>query len=301
MERRGRYYLSRIIKLGQLNQDNLIKAMIRPVSIVTGKYAWTITDVRVIKRNKKVVYVFGKLSKYNPEGTVKVVNEREKAETSIIEPNLIEASSPFIYIPEFSGLAYLHVWNQIEREIFAKRFSRIIEESFDNFFVTCKIEPITDLRKFIERLMSIDTFTEISARIHPPNPLFGRAWKNLREYLEKRQASELSLKESADEKQPLNSQLLAHLRGLADQTDDERYSPVEPVDITDAAILMAVDGYGDGRIVGREKETRSTIVLKISERHVSFLFGADPLPDQLFEEANKQFSKISKERNMDHA
>ncbi|MGB8980891.1 MAG: hypothetical protein WCC12_03365, partial [Anaerolineales bacterium] len=158
MEHRGRYYLSRVIKLGQLNQDNLIVAMRRPASIVTGKYAWTITDVRVVARRKKVIYVFGKLSKYNPEGTVKVVNENEKAETRVIEPNLIEASSPFIYIPEFSGLAFLHVWNKIEREIFARRFSRIIEQSFDNFFVTCKIEPITDLRKFIERLMNIEAF-----------------------------------------------------------------------------------------------------------------------------------------------
>ena len=136
------------------------------------------------------MYVFGKLSKYSPQGSVKVLDEKEKAETRVIEPNLIEASSPFLYIPQFSGLAYLHVWNQIEREIFAKRFSRIIEESFDNFFVDCKIEPITDLRKFIEKLTSIETFTEISAKIHPPNPLFGRAWKDLREYLEKRQASE---------------------------------------------------------------------------------------------------------------
>jgi hypothetical protein len=300
MDARGRYYLSRIIKLGQLNQDNLIRAMMKPASIVTGKYAWTLTDVRVFERNKKIMYVFGKLSKYNPEGSVRVVNEREKAETSVVEPNLIEASSPFIYIPEFSGLAYLHVWNRIERETFAKRFSRIIEESFENFFVECKIEPITDLRKFIEKLASIDTFTEISAKVHPPNPLFGRAWQNLREYLEKRQASELSLKEVGDEKKPLNSHLETHVRGLVDQTDKERYFPSEPVDITDAAILMAVDGYGDGRIVGRERETRSTVILKVSEKHVSFLFEADPSPDQLFEEAHKQFRKISNERIMDH-
>jgi hypothetical protein len=274
--------------------------MLKPASIVTGKYAWTITDAKVFEQNGQVVYVFGKLSKYNPVGSVKVVDEKEKAETRVVEPNLIEASSPFIYIPEFSGLAYLHVWNQIEREIFARRFSRIIEESFGNFFVTCKIEPIIDLKRFIERLTSIESFVEISARIHPPNPLFGRAWKNLREYLEKRQASELSLKESATEKQPLNTQLLSHVRGLAEQTDSNRYSPVEPIDITDAAILMAVDGYGDGKIVGREKETRSTIILKISERHVSFLFDAEPSPERLFEEAHTQFSKISNERNMDH-
>ena len=99
----------------------------------------------------------------------------------------------------------------------------------------------------------------------------------------------------------MNSDLLAHIRGLIDQTDGERDSPIEQIDITDAAILMAADGYGDGKIIGREKETGSITVLKTSERHVSFLFNTDPAPDQLFEEAYKHFRKISNERNMDHA
>jgi hypothetical protein len=231
---------------------------------------------------------------------VKVVDEKQKAETSVIEPNLIEASSPFVYIPEFSGIAFLHVWNQIERDIFAKRFSRIIEESFGNFFVECKIEPITDLRKFIDKLVSIEAFTEISAKVHPPNPLFGSAWKNLREYLEKRQASELALTERSDGKSPLESKLVEHIRGLISQTDEERYVPKSPIDITDAAILMATDGYGDGKIVGRDRETRSTIVLRVSEKHTSFLLAADPAPDVLFEEAYKHFNRVSKERNMTH-
>lgn len=300
MERKGRYYLSRVIKSGQLNPETLIRAISRPATIITGKYAWTITNVQIFERDGNIVYVFGKLSKFIPEGVVRVVNETEKAETDVVEPNLIEASSPFVYIPEFSGIAYLHVWNQIERDIFSKRFSRIVEESFDRFFVECRLEPITDLRKFIEKLASIETFTEISAKGHPPNPLFGSAWKNLREYLEKRQASELALKERGEEKSPLKSRLIEHIQGLMSQTDENRYTPNEPIDITDAAILMATDGYGDGRIVGRERDTKSIIVVKVSEKHTSFLLASDPSPDFLFEEAYKQFKKISKERNMTH-
>jgi hypothetical protein len=300
MERQGRYYLSRIIKAGQLNQETLIKVLTKPATIISGKYAWTITDARVYERDNEVVYAYGKLSKYSPEGTVKILNKRERAEENKIEPNLIEASSPFIYIPEFSGIAYLHVWNEIERETFAKRFSRIIEESFDNFFVECKIEPITDLQKFIERLTTIESFIEISAKVRPPNPLFGRIWKNLREYLEKRQALELSIKEQGNEKYPINSKLVSHVAGIISQTETQPYFPNEPIDITDAAILMATDGYGDGKITGREKETKSMIIIKVSEKHVGFLLMTDPSPEELFDEAYKQFKKISKERDMNH-
>lgn len=300
MEKNGRYYLGRIIKVGLLNQENLISALLKPAIVITNKYAWTIIDVQVVEQGGKVIYVYGKLSKYRPDGTVKVVDEDEKSETSVIEPNLIEATSPFIYLPEYSGIAYLHVWNRIERDVFAKRFTRIIEESFNNFFVQCEIEPVTDLRKFIDKLSSLDTITEISAKVRPPNPLFGSAWKNLREYLEKRKATELSLTERADENKPLNSKLNEHINGLLSQTDETRYNPQTPIDITDAAILMATDGYGDGKITGRERNTGSILVIKVSDKHTSFLFPNDPSPDLLFEEAAKHFRRISKERNMSH-
>ncbi|RLD03644.1 MAG: hypothetical protein DRI32_07070 [Chloroflexi bacterium] len=301
-ERRGSYYLSRIIKAGQLNKETLLGAISNSATVLVGKYAWTITDVKFFERDNQVVYAFGKLSKYSLEGTVKIVGKqgKKKIETDLVQPNLIEASSPFVYIPEFSGIAYLHVWNKIEREVFARRFSTIIEANFDNFFVECKIEPITDLHKFVERLMSIESFIEISAKVRPPNPLFGRVWENLKEYLEHRQATEMSVKERGDENYPLNSNLLKHIQGLTSQSEEKRYTPNDPVDITDAAILMATDGYGDGKIIGIEKETQTTITLKISEKHINFLFGREPHPDDLFENAYKQFKRISNERNMEH-
>ena len=79
--------------MGQLNSENLIHAISNPATVITGKYAWTITDVQIFEQDGNIVYVFGKLSKFNPEGIVKVVNEAEKTETNVIEPNLIEASS----------------------------------------------------------------------------------------------------------------------------------------------------------------------------------------------------------------
>lgn len=300
MARRGSYYLSRIIKSGQLNQETLIDAIAKPATILVGKYAWTITNAfKFLDVDGQVIYVYGKLTKYSQEGTVKVVHQN--SEMPVIEPNLIEASSPFIYIPEFSGIAYLHVWNQIERDVFASRFSQIIKQSFDNFFVDCKIEPITNLEKFLERLQSIEGFIEISAKVNPPNPLFGEAWRSLRQYLENRKLGELRVKEKAIESGSIVSDLPKHINGILSQTQDNPYKPEKPIDIADAGILMAADGYGDGRIIGHEKGNGRIVILRVSEKHSNFLFEIEPEPEELFREAYRQFQNINDERNMDHA
>ncbi len=68
--------------------------------------------------------------------------------------------------------------------------------------------------------------------------------------------------------------------------------------ITDAAVLMAADGYGTGKVVGKEQQ--STIIIRTSETHRSFLLTTTPAPDELFEEAHKHLKKISKDRDMGH-
>lgn len=134
MERRGRYYLSRVHKYGQLDSSKLIAAINKPATVVTGKYAWTITDAFSYESGGVNSYVFGKLSKFSPQGVVKVVDDQQKIQANRVEPNLIEASSSFVYVPAFEVVAFLHVWNQIEREVFAKRFARVIEETYGSFF-----------------------------------------------------------------------------------------------------------------------------------------------------------------------
>jgi hypothetical protein len=167
--------------------------------------------------------------------------------------------------------------------------------------VECKIEPITNLEKFLQKLQTLDNFAEISAKVKPPNPLFGEAWRSLREYLTRRQIGELRINERAGEMGWLQSDLPRHIKGILSQSESKPYKPEKPIDITDAGILMAADGYGDGKIVGSEKNTGRMIILRVSEKHTSFLFEAEPEPDALFQEAHRQFQNISNERNMDHA
>ena len=55
------------------------------------------------------------------------------------------------------------------------------------------------------------------------------------------------------------------------------------VDITDAAMLMAADGYGHGKIIG--EQNGEEVVIRTSDTHKSFLFAKEPDPSELAEAA----------------
>lgn len=292
--RRGRYYLARVIKLGELNQVRLLDAITNAPVVPMGQFDWTITDV-VDRRASEAPFVFGNLAKFSRQGTVTVIDEPAKRQLQTFAPNLLEASAPFVYLPEFSGLAHLHVWNGIEEDVFPRRLKAIVEAAFDNFFVDCTIEPIADYRAFLEKLRSLDRISELTARVHPPNPLFGRLWSSLDEYVKRRQAESVSVRETTERPQGLATHLPKLIEGIL---KDPKYEPQVAPDITDAAMLMAADGYGNGRAVGFDGETE--VIVRTSETQKSFLFDKSPDPETLAFAARLHFKRISKERDTSH-
>ncbi len=291
---RGRYYLGRVIKLGQLDQDMLMNAIAEAPTLTIGKFAWTITDV-TDKREYDLPFVFGRLSKFSREGHVTIVDTDSKSQIDALAENLLIASSPFVYLPEYSGIAYLHVWNGIQEEIFPRRFKSIIEATYDNFFVDCSIEPVSDYKAFTSKLKEIDLFTEISAKVYPPNPLFGRLWSSLKDYVKKRNATELSVKETSEEGKGIKTNIINLMVGIM---ENPQYVPEEEADITDAALLMSADGYGRGKVVG--ESDGAEVIIRTTETQKSFLHTKEPDPEEFAKESEQHFKKISKERDMDH-
>lgn len=292
--RQGRYYLGRVIKLGRLNQELLMDAIVKSPVVNIGKFAWAITDV-VDKRNDDFPYLFGHLSKFSLEGQVTKVDISERSQVDEIAENLLIASAPFVYLPQYSGIAYLHVWNQIQEEVFPRRFKSIIEAAYDYFFVECNIEPISDYSTFVSKLREIDQFIEISANVHPPNPLFGRLWNSLRDYVNKRNASEVSLRETTTKNEGIDTNIIPLMDGIL---EDPQFSPETPPDITDAALLMAADGYGNGKVLG--KHNGEERIIKTSDTKKSFLDDKEPDAHELAEKVAKQFEIITQERDMGH-
>lgn len=292
--RRGRYYLGRVVKLGGLDQARLLNAIREPKVINVGQFHWTFTDTLDLSDTSEG-YIFSRLSKYSQEGYVTIVDTETKSQKDSVAENLLVASAPFIYIPEFSGIAYLHVWNGIEEGVFRRRFSKLIEETYDNFFVNCEIEQISDYRAFVTKLKTLDSFSEIRAKVHPPNPLFGDLWKDLDEYIKSRNASEVHVAEKSDEKDGLNTDLVELINAIV----EERIRDVaQPASLTDAALLMAADGYGSGKVVGNSRS--ETVIIRTADTQKSFLFDKQPEIKELAVEVRRKFMSISNERDMRH-
>lgn len=291
---KGRYYLGRVIKAGQLDQPRLMSAIVGSVSLTIGKFNWTITDV-VDARDGQPAFVFGKLSKFWAEGHITVVDTQTKAQAEEAVPHLLAASAPFVYLPEFSGIAYLHVWNEIQEDLFARRFKSIIEATYDNFFVDCSIEPIADYRAFSAKIKELELITEIAARVHPPNPLFGRIWKPLRDYLVARNAAEVSVRETQELGHGLRTKVTEHLDAIL---QNPGYEPAEEPAIGDSALLMAADGYGMGKVTGTHD--RQEVIVRTSDTQKSFVYLKEPVPSELAAEAHRRFIKLSQERRLGH-
>ena len=220
--KRGRYYLGRVLKLGELDQDKLIAAICDPKIISVGQFQWTFTDTKD-KRGDSSPYIFSRLAKYSQEGHVTIVDTDSKSQMDAVAENLLVASSPFVYLPEYSGIAYLHVWNGIEEDVFRRRFKSIIEEAYDSFFVNCDIEPIADYRAFVSKIRALERFTEIRAKVHPPNPLFGDLWRDLNEYIKGRNASEVQVAEKSEHADGLSTEIVELVNAVVEERISEMF------------------------------------------------------------------------------
>jgi hypothetical protein len=297
VSKKGTYYAGRVLKLGVLDQHLLLEAIRHPKAVRHRGNAWTFIDVEE-HQTENEHFVFGRLSKYAPDGQVGVVDETTRSEKRQVEPNLLVASSPFVYIPEHSGIAFLNVVGQIDVKRFIRRFCEIVRATHDGFFVDCDIEPVTDLETFAAKLRSLEGIFKIDVRISPPNPLFSPLWESLEQYLRGRNTDRMTIVEDAPEAGTLKTQLPDLVDLASRQTAEDQFIPENAIPIGDAAILMAADGYGNGVIRGRRGE--EVVVIKTSETALHFAFDKVPVPYELYLKALDVFRQIKRHRHMEH-
>jgi len=294
--------MSRVIKVGQLDNEKIIAvaAIENPVYVEIRGNRYTFTNFQRFGTESDTKGVFARLAKYKPEGAVEVVRPETHAVGLEEIENLIEASSPFVYLPDFSRIAYKHVWNTLPRERFERAFCELVDASQRGFFVRCELEPITDLRTFVARLARLDRVIELQATVKPPNPLFSPCWKSLNDYIKKRQLEEVNIKEEGPSGIVTNITQIALAMDSANVPPDSLHQMMEPLleGVGDAALLMAADGYGRGKVVGLEQGR--TIIIRTSENQKSFLHAKEPTPEDLFHVAHEEFAKLTDDRQLDH-
>lgn len=296
MARKGTYYLGRVIKNGNLCSSDIEAALRSPQNIRRYGSAWTFLNIEEFP-DRAIPYVFGRLVKYDPDAEVQVVDPKKREEILQPEPNMTRASSPFVYIPGYSGIAFLHVSNKLEYKAFLNRWAEVVNASHGQLLAECAIDPITDLRTFARKLESLQGIYRVSSKVHPPNPLFGPLWKDLKEYLGSRNAGQMNIQEDSSDGGPLDTNLSAHVQGVLDQTTEYPYDPGR-IPIGDAAILMAADGYGRGYVRGKRGD--DFVVIRTSETVRNFSFDRNPEPEDLFEKTHEILVQIEEERHMEH-
>lgn len=292
------YYMGRVAKGGVLDSEKIINAILNPKSIVWRARGWSFFDAKRFTI-QDVDFVCAKLSKYHPDGEVVISDPDSKMELVQGEPNLRIASSTFIYIPKYSGVVFTKYPNHINEFQFGYRFAHLMQNTYDNFFVDCTVNLITDLRTFSEKLSHLEGIYKISAKVNPPNPLFGPLWESLKNYVLDRKMESMLIREASGEDEPLNTNLPLHVKNVLEQTLENPYQPTQKLPIGDAAILMAADGYGNGLVQGYQKD-QERVTIRTSETNRNFTFDRDPDPYALFEEASSIFERIEKERHMEH-
>lgn len=299
MAKQARYYLGRVLKRGELTASKIAAAVREPVTVEYRGTRYSFIDFEPIGAAGEEGGFYAKLVKYKQQGAVTVVHEERHASLSAEVPNLIDAASPFVYVPQFSGLAYRHIWNALPSDQFERVFKELVETKYEKFFTGCDIEPITDFRTFVTRLSKLDRITELHAAVVPPNPLFGPCWESLSEYLRQRALQEVQITEQAP------GGIKTRLKDIAaavlhDESAASWPALMEPLldGVGDAAVLMAADGYGRGRVKG--SEDGKDVVIRTSDNQKSFLFDSDPNPMRLFEYAFDQLERVTKEQGLKH-
>lgn len=303
MPQKATFFFGRVIKLGSVTPASLLAALRDPPNVRVGDFVYTITNAQFAGSKDSPDYVFATLTKYTPEGEIAVVEPKAHREAMADVQNLVVASSPFIYLPEFSGIAYQHIWNKLQREQFERAFSAIIEERHDRFFAQSFIEPISNLATFVSRLSTLSTITKIEATVHPPNPLFGRSWSGLRDYMRARRTSEVHVREVALPDESLQTavpQIASTLQGTSATEATRALEPLGNYEsmFADAAVLMAADGYGKARIEGQRGGRK--VVVRTLDSQVSEQIERDIPAERLYEQVRPVFSRISEERYMEH-
>jgi hypothetical protein len=283
---KGKYHLGRLIKFGVLDHEKFIKALQLSKGIMAKKYKWLITD-SIYNVEGEFEYFYGNLSKYSPEGETFIIDEKTKETKEDITNNLAIASSPFVYIPEFSGIGYLKVWSQIDEDTFKGRIRDIVVNFYDGIFIDLTINDIDETFNFIQKLKELETITKIDCVIHQPNPLYGNIWKHLKDYLIKRNTKELTIKEES-----------RSLGGIDTPLNRSENSFSEDVSLTDAAIFMALDGYG--KAVVRGTKSGKSVELKTSSNVIKIEAEKSLSHDELAKLVYVALKNINKERGLQH-
>jgi len=199
----------------------------RPVSDQFNKFLFL--DVQSLSINQETFFV-GKLVKYKAKEEDVVIEDDSALGTSIVE-NAVVAQPEFVLHPFTGIIAFRSMPSLFSPRQFRDKFARLVEASFDNFFINTKVEAVNEEFEIQEQFKRLRSIKHISVDLHPSNPHNRDLWKHVDEEIKSYGAVEYL------------QQLIAPNDGSLSK------EKLEQSDIF-AGIIMASDGYGYASIEG---------------------------------------------------
>lgn len=300
MAQPSRFCLGRINKLGSMTADLLLRIIMDPPTISARGARYTFISAQQVTTDDGREAIYAMLAKYRPDGEVAVVDPSAHTLKQAPVQDLLRASSSFVYIPSLSGIAYRHISGVLPHELFERMFSDLVSKSGLALLGSAEINPISDIRTFVSKLARMESVTEISATVQPPNPLFGPLWESLYDYVKKRGLDRLSVDEYSA------TGIHTDLPEIAASMDPESVVSRRAVALMasqagasgDAAVLMAADGYGKATVRGRHDGEWVTYSSANDQR--TFLLDGEPSPERLANEAVNQLLRVNHDSGLAH-
>jgi hypothetical protein len=248
--------------------DNLF-AVNKQVSGRDNKYMFL--DVQKVIYNQEIFYA-GRLVKYKARDEEVVIEDSRAIGLSTIEDAVV--AKPEFILHAYSGIiAFRPVPSRFSAIQFREKFARLVEASFDNFFISTKVETVNEDFEIQEQFRRFRTIHSITVEIHPSNPHNRDLWERIDNEIKELDATEYQ------------QRLIGGLSGLNKEK-------VEQSDIF-LGIMMASDGYGHASIDGVLEDGRR-ITVTTADNPTEAKTTIDGDPEHLIKQLIRTFQLVWK-------
>ena len=223
----GRFNLSANYSTYQEKERLIASSLDSTVIIKHKQFKYRFSGVERVKLEDMGFFV-GSLLKYSRNKSHEVVEESGGTVNQIEVDNEVIGTAKFVLEVKTGLIAYTVPARQISQLSFLNRFTELIEEANDNFFVEATIETIEERGDLMERLRSMNRIDEIKINLHPSNPSSAKIWETVDKRIQGLNAAKYS------------QQYEAKKGGPSLQTDNQIIQ----------SIAMAEDGYGTAQAKG---------------------------------------------------
>lgn len=321
MGRRTKFFVGRMHKPDDITWPDFLHLTQNSKTLNETLKKWAITDLSTFVSERGESFWHGHLTCYDSSGQVSVVDEDARKHASAPQPNLILASAPFVFLPDEAAIAYAPGIGRFSESLFRAKFCQVLGATRNSPLDEFEINVISDVRSFIERLGTVVEVTSIGVELLPPNPLYSVYWKPLFEYLSQRRLRKLRLEERVRKGESIPTELKSlKLPALSPKAwegeDDDKIvadslqeeptnqpnqtvGPSKVSSQTDAALLMAADGYGDGTVSGLDMR-RKPITIHTRSSAMTVMVPSPPAPQQINANVRMKLREAGVQRNWKH-